>query len=115
MNYCADPFSNQRRISREVRVGNVGVGGDNPIRVQSMLTSDTRDTESCVQEALDLAQCVEWAGTQPWSNGKVGLNGISYYAENQWQCAALQPKHPFRALSNIIDFVLSPTFRDSQP
>ena len=30
---------------------------------------------------------------QPWSNGKVGLNGISYYAENQWQCAALQPKH----------------------
>ncbi|HYL89928.1 MAG TPA: CocE/NonD family hydrolase, partial [Burkholderiales bacterium] len=46
-----------------------------------------------LQEALDLAQCVEWAGTQPWSNGKVGLNGISYYAENQWQCAALQPKH----------------------
>ncbi len=30
---------------------------------------------------------------QSWSNGKVGLNGISYYAENQWQCAALQPKH----------------------
>jgi predicted acyl esterase len=46
-----------------------------------------------LQEALDLAQCVEWAGTRPWSNGKVGLNGISYYAENQWQCAALQPKH----------------------
>src|SRR5882724_11392711 len=46
-----------------------------------------------LQEALDLKQCVEWAGVQPWSNGKVGLNGISYYAENQWQCAALQPKH----------------------
>src|SRR5919108_1647195 len=46
-----------------------------------------------LQEALDLAQCVEWAGVQPWSNGKVGLNGISYYAENQWQAAALQPKH----------------------
>ena len=30
---------------------------------------------------------------QPWSNGKVGLNGISYYAQNQWQTAALQPKH----------------------
>ena len=44
-------------------------------------------------EARDLAQCVEWAGVQPWSNGKVGLNGISYYAENQWQCAAMQPKH----------------------
>ena len=46
-----------------------------------------------LREAQDLAHCVEWAGVQPWSNGKVGLNGISYYAENQWQCAALQPKH----------------------
>ena len=45
------------------------------------------------REAQDLAQCVEWAGVQPWSNGKVGMNGISYYAENQWQCAALRPKH----------------------
>ncbi|MEP9380259.1 CocE/NonD family hydrolase [Aquabacter sp. CN5-332] len=46
-----------------------------------------------LREAQDLAQCVEWAGVQPWSSGKVGLNGISYYAENQWQAAALQPKH----------------------
>src|SRR6476646_4168580 len=46
-----------------------------------------------LREAQDLACCVEWAGVQPWSNGKVGLNGISYYAENQWQTAALQPKH----------------------
>src|ERR1041384_6479398 len=46
-----------------------------------------------LREAQDLARCVEWAGTQPWSNGKVGLNGISYYAQNQWQTAALAPKH----------------------
>jgi predicted acyl esterase len=46
-----------------------------------------------LREAKDLAACVEWAGVQPWSSGKVGLNGISYYAENQWQTAALQPKH----------------------
>ena len=46
-----------------------------------------------LREAQDLALCVDWAGEQPWSNGKVGLNGISYYAENQWQAAALQPKH----------------------
>ena len=51
-----------------------------------------------LREAQDLAQCVEWAGVQPWSNGKVGLNGISYYAENQWQCAALQPQAPRRDL-----------------
>ena len=37
--------------------------------------------------------CIEWAGRQPWSNGKVGLSGISYYAINQWQVASLQPKH----------------------
>jgi len=46
-----------------------------------------------LREAKDLAQCIDWAGVQPWSNGKVGLNGISYYAQNQWQTSALQPKH----------------------
>lgn len=45
------------------------------------------------REAQDFAACIEWAGVQSWSNGKVGLNGISYYAENQWQVAAMQPKH----------------------
>jgi len=45
------------------------------------------------RETQDLYQCIEWAGTQPWSNGKVGLNGISYYAMNQWQVAALNPPH----------------------
>ena len=45
------------------------------------------------REARDLAQCIEWAGVQKWSNGKVGLTGISYYAMNQWQVACLQPKH----------------------
>jgi predicted acyl esterase len=46
-----------------------------------------------LREAQDFAQCIEWAGAQPWCNGKVGLNGISYYAMNQWQTAALQPKY----------------------
>jgi predicted acyl esterase len=45
------------------------------------------------RERLDFAQCIEWAGEQEWSNGKVGLNGISYFALNQWQVAALQPDH----------------------
>ncbi|HEY8358860.1 MAG TPA: CocE/NonD family hydrolase, partial [Ramlibacter sp.] len=44
------------------------------------------------RETRDYAACVEWAGEQPWSNGKVGLTGISYYAMNQWQVAALKPK-----------------------
>jgi uncharacterized protein len=45
------------------------------------------------REAKDLHDCVEWAGTQPWSNGKVGINGISYYAMNQWHVAPLHPPH----------------------
>jgi predicted acyl esterase len=45
------------------------------------------------REAQDFAICIDWGGEQPWSNGKVGLNGISYYAMNQWQVATLQPKH----------------------
>jgi len=56
MNYCADPFSYQRRLSREVRVGNVGVGGDNPIRVQSMITCDTMDTEASIAQTMELAE-----------------------------------------------------------
>ncbi|SIR27638.1 CocE/NonD family hydrolase [Bosea sp. TND4EK4] len=45
------------------------------------------------RETRDYAQAIEWAGSQPWSNGKVGLNGISYYAINQWHVAALAPRH----------------------
>jgi predicted acyl esterase len=45
------------------------------------------------REAQDLYHCIEWAGTQNWSNGKVGINGISYYAMNQWQVAPLKPPH----------------------
>ncbi len=41
----------------------------------------------------DFYDCIEWAGVQPWSNGKVGLNGISYYGINQWHVASLQPPH----------------------
>ncbi len=45
------------------------------------------------QERKDYYACIEWAAAQPWSNGKVGLNGISYYAMNQWYVASLQPPH----------------------
>ena len=41
----------------------------------------------------DLHDCIEWAAAQPWSNGKVGLLGISYYAITQWLVAATQPPH----------------------
>jgi predicted acyl esterase len=44
------------------------------------------------RETSDLAACIEWAAEQPWSSGKVGLNGISYYAMNQWHVASLRPR-----------------------
>lgn len=55
LRYCPDLYHYQRRETRLVTVGNVGIGGGNPIRVQSMLTSDTRDAEACIQQALELA------------------------------------------------------------
>ncbi|HVR79608.1 MAG TPA: CocE/NonD family hydrolase [Acidimicrobiia bacterium] len=45
------------------------------------------------RETADLFGCIEWAGTRTWSNGKVGLAGVSYYAINQWHVASLQPPH----------------------
>ncbi len=53
--HCPSLYQYTRRATREVTVGGVGIGGANPIRIQSMLTSDTLDTASCVKEALALA------------------------------------------------------------
>ncbi|HEY6451574.1 MAG TPA: CocE/NonD family hydrolase [Steroidobacteraceae bacterium] len=44
-------------------------------------------------ETDDAVAWIEWAGVQPWSNGKVGMLGISYYAVMQWRVAERQPAH----------------------
>ena len=49
------PFYPERRRSRAVNVGQVGIGGDNPVRVQSMITCDTMDTLACIRESMELA------------------------------------------------------------
>ena len=54
--YTADLFSYRRRPTREVMVGGLGFGGSNPIRVQSMITSDTMDTAACVAQTLRLVE-----------------------------------------------------------
>jgi len=56
VNYCSNPLQYHRRVTREVKVGNVGIGGDNPIRVQSMITCDTMDTEASIQQTMELAE-----------------------------------------------------------
>ena len=56
VNYCSNALEYHRRATREVKVGNVGIGGDNPIRVQSMITCDTMDTEASIQQTIELAE-----------------------------------------------------------
>jgi predicted acyl esterase len=54
-------------------------------------TSDGIGALFSEQEAADYAEVIAWAAAQPWSNGKVGLNGVSYLAISQWRVAALRP------------------------
>jgi (E)-4-hydroxy-3-methylbut-2-enyl-diphosphate synthase len=56
MAYCASRFQTVRRPTREVMVGSVAVGGSNPIRVQSMTTSDTQDVAATVRQSIALAE-----------------------------------------------------------
>lgn len=52
--YSPSPLSLARRSARPVAIGPVPLGGEHPVRVQSMLTSDTRETEDCVRETMEL-------------------------------------------------------------
>ncbi|MCX6935738.1 MAG: (E)-4-hydroxy-3-methylbut-2-enyl-diphosphate synthase [Verrucomicrobia bacterium] len=54
--YCASPYRYARRLTREVKVGTVGIGAANPIRLQSMITCDTMDTAASVKQTLDLVK-----------------------------------------------------------
>jgi len=58
-----------------------------------------------MQESEDAYDLVEWLGEQPWSNGKVGMSGVSYLAAIQWQIGPLRPPHlaalnPWEAFSD---------------
>ena len=64
-----------------VRADEVGLG-----QSPGVLNTMSRDTSLC------FADVIEWAASQPWSTGKVGLLGISYYAGSQWRVAARRPK-----------------------
>lgn len=52
--YISDPLSPRRRKTRVVRIGDVAVGGENPVRIQSMTVADTMDTEAVVKETIGL-------------------------------------------------------------
>jgi predicted acyl esterase len=44
-------------------------------------------------ETDDIYECIEWAAAQPWCDGKVAMNGISYFATNQWAVGEKNPPH----------------------
>ncbi|OFZ56290.1 MAG: 4-hydroxy-3-methylbut-2-en-1-yl diphosphate synthase [Bacteroidetes bacterium RIFCSPHIGHO2_02_FULL_44_7] len=54
--YCPDYFNRIRYKTRSVAVGNINIGGNNPIRVQSMTTTDTMDTEGSVQQSIRMIE-----------------------------------------------------------
>ena len=54
--YCISRYYAQRIPTREVRIGNTAVGGENPIRIQSMTTTPTQDTQATVKQSLALAE-----------------------------------------------------------
>lgn len=63
------------------------------------------------REIDDFEQCITWAGSQPWSTGRVGLCGISYYALTQWLVASRQPEHLAAIIpwEGYVDYYRGPT------
>ena len=53
--YCESNHRTVRRKTREIKVGSVGIGGNNPVRIQSMTTSDTRDVPATIDQIIRLA------------------------------------------------------------
>ena len=54
--YCDSLTSYKRWKSREVNIGNIALGGENPIRVQSMTTTDTMDTKATVEQSIRMIE-----------------------------------------------------------
>ena len=89
--------------------GNVVVNCD----LRGFGTSEGRGNLLTEAEAQDIYDLIEWAGTQSWSNGKVGMNGVSYLAISQYKVAALRPPHlsaicPWEGLSDVYRYFARP-------
>ncbi len=60
---------------------------------RGMWNSEGDATFYSAEEAKDVYDLIEWAGTQDWCDGKVGMSGVSYLAIVQWRAAAEHPPH----------------------
>ncbi len=56
-------------------------------------SSEGKPSTLSVQDRDDFYDAIEWAGTREWSNGNVGLSGVSYLAISQWVAASGRPPH----------------------
>ena len=56
LDYCASRFQAKRRDSRVIHIGNVAIGGNHPVRIQSMTTTNTQDVDATVAQTLALAE-----------------------------------------------------------
>jgi len=54
--YCVSRFHSTRRTTREVKIGELTLGGKQPVRVQSMTTTDTMDTRATARQSIELAE-----------------------------------------------------------
>jgi len=72
-------------VPRGYAVVNVDLRGGGTAEGEDELFSDA--------EATDYFDVIEWAAAQPWCDGKVGLDGVSYLAISQYKVAALRPPH----------------------
>ena len=84
--YCSDIFNYERTASREVEIGNLKLGGEHPIRVQSMTDTPTMDTEKTVAQSKRIfdagAELVRI--TAPGIRDAKNLNNIREQLHNQW-------------------------------
>jgi (E)-4-hydroxy-3-methylbut-2-enyl-diphosphate synthase len=78
MKYCNSLANYSRFKTREVKVGNIGIGGSNPIRIQSMTTTDTMDTIATVKESIRMidAGCELVRITAPSKKEALNLKNI---------------------------------------
>ena len=78
MKYCNSLTSYSRFKTREVMVGQIGFGGSNPIRVQSMTTANTMDTKATVEESIRMieANCELVRITAPSKKDAENLHNI---------------------------------------
>jgi (E)-4-hydroxy-3-methylbut-2-enyl-diphosphate synthase len=76
--YCLDPWKRTRVTTKEVQIGTLRLGGENPIRVQSMTTTDTMDTEGSVAQSIRMidAGCELVRLTAPSKNEAENLQKI---------------------------------------